>query len=186
MQPLIESLVEAPGRTLESVATGNLRELLQVPVHERGAGVGLYLAQAFTRGFALQASISGTATWRTEEPFLASAGERLDRDSRTIQGALAVALTYDFNAHRVPIALMGEYLIHVGERTGTTFLADDIRIHTASLGVYYSGERHLQLGLTAAGRIRSDPLLGFDADGEPASSEPLDLGYAQLSFRYWW
>lgn len=186
VQPLIESLVEAPGTTVESVATGNLRELLQVPVHERGAGVGLYLAQAFTRGFSLQASVSVNAIWRTEAPFLPSAGERVDRDSRTIQGEGAVALTYDFNAHRVPIALLGEYLIRLGERTGPTFLADDIRIHTASLGIYYSGERHLQLGLTAAGRIRSDPLLGFDALGLPAASEPLDLAYGQLSFRYLW
>ncbi|MBF5044201.1 hypothetical protein FGE12_17520 [Aggregicoccus sp. 17bor-14] len=184
--PLLQSLVNQPGRTLTDIAGGNLDDLLIVPTKEHAFGLGAYLAQTFGQGFSLQAGVTARRTVRTERLFDIVQGTEFDDDLFTFRLENAVAVTYDFAAHSVPIALMGEYRFDLGNRHGAALLSDSITASTVALGVYYSGRPNLQLGLSAVRALNGDPLQGTDAQGQPAESESPKISYGELILRYVW
>ena len=184
--PLLQSVVNQPGRTLTQIAAGDLGDLLIVPSKEHSFGLGAYLAQTFGPAFSLQASVTARRTVRTERPFDVLLGTEVDDDLFTFRLQNAVAATYDFAAHSVPIALMGEYRFDVGNRHGAALLSDSIASSTVALGIYYSGRPNLQLGASAVRALNGDPLQGTDPQGQPAESESPKLSYGELILRYVW
>jgi hypothetical protein len=185
--PLLQSIIDQPGITLEAALAGNLADFLLVPTEETTVGAGLYLAQGFSRGFGLQFSSTARRVSRTESPLDATLIDRVDNDLRIFRLQNALALTYDFAAHGAPVGLMGEYLFVVGHRSGTReILAEDIHTSTVGLGVYYTGVANLQLGLTGVWQVTGEPLQGSTADGAAAQSEDPDIKYTQLILRYVW
>lgn len=187
--PLLASLRNAPGRTLESLIEGGGEDFLVVPTSEYSFGLGVYFAQAFSKAFSLQASSTARRTERTESPFDVVLNSNIEEDLRVFRWHNAVALTYDFAAHGAPVAVLGEYMFALGNRSGgvtSLLLSDDIQSSTVALGLYYSGRPNLQLGLTGAMLLNGEPLQGLTPEGVPAESEKPTLSYTQLILRYIW
>jgi hypothetical protein len=185
--PLLLSAVNQPGATLGQILEGNATDFLIVPTESRSFGLGLHFAQVFSRAFSLQASVAARRTTLTESPFDVVLGANVEEDLRTFRLNTGLALTYDFQAHGVPVALLGEYLFALGNRSGGSGgLSDDIQSSTVALGVYYSARPNLQLGATVVRLLNAEPLLGTTPEELPAESEKPSLSYAQLILRYVW
>lgn len=185
--PLLTSIIDTPGATLESILSGDLGKLLVTPFSERSVSAGLHHAQALGGSFvSLQASASARRIWRTQRPFDTVVGDRVDQGTTATLFDVAAALTFDFKPLGVPVALMGEYLFIGGQQTEVALERTDLRTHSAALGLYYSGRPNLQLGLGGVTVLGAAPRIGRDADGRPAKSGEPRLAYAQLILRYVW
>jgi hypothetical protein len=183
--PLLQAIVDRPGETLAAILDSGIRKALVVPSHEKLLGGGVYLAQILPWGFGLQASMRMDYNWRTEQPADIVSNTRVDQDSHYFRFIPALALLYDFGPG-FPLALLGEYQFTLGTRSGTTFLNGSIQSHIVSLGVYYSGQHHLQLGLTGAALLRGEPLIGFNSQSQQENSDYVRAKYLELTLRYVW
>ncbi|MCY1023645.1 hypothetical protein [Pyxidicoccus sp. MSG2] len=184
--PLVTSVLNSPGLTLEELILGNLGRFLLVPATETSVNGGAYLAQSFSRTFSLQASANGEYAWRERNPFDSEAGDRLTQKTHAARVNLGAALTADFAPHGVPVAVMGEYLFTTGQETEARLPDRTLKSSTVALGVYYSGRPNLQVGLGAVTTLNAAPRIGFDADGNPLESDTPTLSYGQLILRYIW
>ena len=182
---LLQAVIQEPGATLDSIVDSKLREQLVIPTHESSLGGGAFLAQKLIDHLGLQFALRFENAWRTEEPADIATGARLTDDSNYFIFSPTLGLQYDF-VQWVPIALTAEYRYEIGSRSGTTYLNGSIESHSVALGFYYSGARHLQLGLNLAVLVRGEPLIGFDTQNRRVPSDYVRSKYAQLSFRYVW
>ncbi len=181
------ALVAEPGRTVASLLEGTLAENILVPTSEWSLGGGGYLAKAFGPAFSLQVSAEFRQIWRTETPFNPGLGESEALTSNASRVDLGAALTVDLKGPlRVPVAVMGEYLLSLGGRTGTTFLNKDILAQSVALSAFYSGRPNLELGLSVVWLIAGEPLVGFEEGGASANSEDSRALGGQLTLRYIW
>ncbi len=186
--PLVLSLANAPAETVLSLLQEGSEGFLVVDTKEYAYGLSLQFAQVFSRAFSLQLGASARRTVRTESPFDVVLGTTVEEDLRVFRFNGTAVLTYDFAPHGFPVALMGEYLISLGDRSGgpVLLLNDSISSHTLALGVYYSGRPNLQLGVSGAHLINGEPFQGTTPEGAPAESESPTLSYTQLILRYIW
>jgi hypothetical protein len=185
--PLLTSIVDSPGATLESILRGELGELLIVPTSEYSVNGGLYFAQALGGPvMGLQASASVTRIWRSREPFEADVGERVDQNTTASRINLAGALSADFKSLGVPLGLLGEYLFTAGQQSEVELTRTNLNTSSVSLGLYYTGRPNLQFGLGAAAILHAEPRIGRNVAGDPGKSGRPSLKYGQLVLRYLW
>ena len=100
--------------------------------------------------------------------------------------AAGVALTADFDPLGVPVALMAEYAAATDAPPSVdSTLAGRGVAHALGAGLYYSAEKHLQLGVSAATTLSLRPVvLADDSTGqELRTRDPTDVR-ARLLLRY--
>lgn len=186
LHPLLNGIVTSPVPTVGAVLDGNLKELLLIPVSEKSVRGGLYVAQAFSPLFSLQASAALDYGLMTRKPFDGLTGDRVTHDIHALRVLLALALAADLNPKGVPLAVMGEYLFTTGNETEEGQSDTTLGASTVALGVYYTGRRNLQLGVGMATTLHAEPRRGIGELGEELKSGNPTLNYAQLVLRYVW
>ncbi len=185
---LIDALASAPRSTLEELLAGNLGELLLTPFSRFNYGASVALAQALGSSFSLQASLGVNGDSLSLDLFDLGPSARRQTHITTIAVPLALALTADLKPSiRVPIAVMLEYQInprHISnDNTGE---ANWRSRNTAALGLYFSGRRDVQAGVSAFALVDSDPIQGRAVGGGSApSGTPQSYG-GQIILRTFW
>ncbi|MFL5346398.1 MAG: hypothetical protein ACJ8AT_16545 [Hyalangium sp.] len=186
INPLLNGLVTSPVQTVGAVLDGNLRELIVVPTSEMSVRGGLYLAQAFSALFSLQASAAMEYGWLTRKPFSGMLDTRVTQKGDALRVLLAFALAADFGPKGVPVGVMGEYQLIAGRDHEENRADRSLGASTVALGVYYTGRPHLQLGVGLATTLHAEPLRGVGTLGEELLSGDPTLDYGQLVLRYIW
>jgi hypothetical protein len=184
--PLLSGIVNNPLLTLEDVVEGDLGQLILVPTSEKNVNGGVFLAQALSPLFSLQASGTLEYAWQTREPFDPAAEARVAQKAQALRVLLAAALAADLAPRGVPLGLMGEYLFITGEVNPEDRPATTLGSSTVALGAYYTGRADLQLGVGLVATLHAEPRRGLGELGEELESGNPRLVYAQLIVRYIW
>lgn len=184
--PLVSGILNNPLLTIEDVVQGNLGQFLRVPTSETSVGGGVFLAQAFSRTFSLQASARASYAWREREPFDAGVGTRVTQESHAARVNFTAALAADFAPHGVPVALLGEYDFLTGEETDVDLPDRTLSASTVALGIYYSGRPNLQVGVGAVTTLNAARRRGIGPAGQSLESGKPTLSSGQFILRYIW
>lgn len=177
-------LLSAPdaNAAVQTLVDGNFGDALRTPIRSVDGRVSLLFAQALGKLLSLQAAAAIGRHSVVVEPFDTATGTRLSFDTKGFQYLGAVALGIDGSALHVPIGGLVEYSLT--RQPGTATLSPSATldtVHRAAAGVYFTGARHLQTGISVSwegglSRIRT-------TDGE--SGRP-DSQSAQFILRYVW
>lgn len=177
-------LLDAPDANvaLQTLVDGNFGNALRTPFRHVDGRVSLLFAQAFGKLLSLQAAAAvGRHTIRVE-PFDTVTGTRASLDTGGFQYLGGVALGIDAGPLHVPVGGLVEYSVTRQPGTATLVPSSMLEtVHRAAAGVYFTGSRHLQTGVSVTwegglARIRTE-------DGE--SGRP-DSKSAQFVLRYVW
>ncbi len=181
---LINALDSGNDRTLQQVLNGKIGPYIFRPQATATLVGSLLAAQTLTPSFSLQASFEGRRTATTDSPLDGATGTRVDQTSKTTDLAGAVALTADGAPSGFPLGAIAEYRL-TGSVTDGGDGWEEMQ-HEVALGLYYTGRRNLQLGISGSTRLGLKPVPGFDDQGNAAmSGTPWTLG-GQFIFRYVW
>lgn len=175
-------IFDQPVQSVADLLQGNLREAMATPFNTITYDGTLAYTQGFSRLFGLQVSAGFGGTHLTTEPFDRVRARRSSTTASNFTYAFAVAPSFDFNAFKVPVAVMPEYVLL--RRASTAQLRDGGDIDTAhlfALGVYYSGRVNLQLGLLWAIELGQHPL----RTPQGTSDSPVQNG-GEFVLRYVW
>jgi hypothetical protein len=188
----VEAGGEATGDQLVSVRASDALSLLVTPSKASSFGGSLLLAQTLTTQLGLQASFSLRSLHTVARPFDLPKDRRVDETADELQVGGAVALSFDLNSWKVPIALMPEYQVLVqsvateddaGKNRELTYAS-----HYAGLGLYYSGREHLVLGVggVLALNLEQDRLEWNATNGTPRTSGTPTRRMGHFVLRYVW
>ncbi len=182
---LLDWILESDSSTLDEVING---EFVKYAIADTGSheyGLSFHGAQALARYFSLQGSVRyAHGGW-----FVKATTPRgtLEDSSSTDDLQLVLAAEVDGMPAHVPVAAVMEYRI---EGIWTTNDATDVTAvdshHVISAGVYYSGQRNLQLGIALETEISMTPERDTDEDGRTVSSGSPSRFSGQFVFRYIW
>jgi len=108
-------------------------------------------------------------------------------DVETWRPSFGVALDFDANPAKVPLAIMLEYVatptsVHAKNNTTQVSQRTNKVEHVLALGLFYSGRSDLQLGAVGYAVFSQAPPPNVNAT---QTDKPLNLA-AQLVFRYYW
>jgi hypothetical protein len=181
---LLEDVAEEP-RTIINILRAGISSRVLVPTEETELSGGLMLAQAFSRVLSLQASGRFDYAFYSREPYELELRRRTDQDGTLWRMRLGAAFGVDFEPMRVPIALLGEYLLTVGDRSGSSALPEP-GSNTFSLGAFYSGRTALQVGLSTALTIDAEAQPGEDTEGNTSLSDRPTVTTINFILRYTW
>jgi hypothetical protein len=153
--PLIDAVIERQEETLGDVLEGDVLKYMLSREQAFSGGAGLVLAQALGKPAGLQVSVS--TRWGGVSRFWYD-GTR-DVRERLPFGAIAAGLTLELDgAPRFPLAAQLEYHFRLDLERTPADEGLETRLgnrHLIGGGVYFTGRDDLQLGLTAAGVVRS-------------------------------
>jgi hypothetical protein len=187
LAPLLNATADAPARTAESIAAGNLGNLLVTPFSSFRWGGSVAAAQPLSEVFSLQASAGIAFEEMTLRPFEVVSDARQDQEFSVFVPSAGLAAAADARPLGVPLALMLEY--QLSARRTEDEQTDTDRTQTLNVlaaGLYYSGRTDLQAGLLGFVFLNLEPITGTDASGNPAESDTPVLFGGQLVLRYVW
>lgn len=175
-------LTQPTAPTVRAVLQGDLTEVVRTPLREWDAQGNVAIAQALGPFFSLQGFIGGGVGSARIEPFDTTSGTRLaSSETRGIFNA-AAAFEVDGSPAKIPIAALVEYSLtrrpSIVDLLPVTSIDD---VQTFSLGLYYSGRSHLQLGVVG-GVFAGLPQLASD---EGHSATPHSI-FCELVMIYRW
>lgn len=144
-------IFQQPVASAVDALQGDLGQSINTPISTWIVEGAVTFAQAFSPFFGIQASASAGRSSLTVEPYDRRTKTRGSNNNSDVTYSFGAAPSFDFNAFHVPVAVMPEYVYSrqastaqpIGEREFDT-------THTLSLGVYYSGRKTLQVGLSWA------------------------------------
>lgn len=177
-------LIAKPGLVVQDVVDGNFGQAIKTNIQTldvRGALVG---AQAFGDMFGLQLSVAISRYDFRVSPFDLATNTRVENNRGLFEFDFGAAFTFDLapRVKYVPLAVMVEY--EMLNAPATTQLVADTgtdTFHNLAAGIYWSGERHLQLGIIGQLQLGLTPLQ--TTVGE--SSRPTSKS-SSLVLRYVW
>ena len=178
---------QAPdAETIEDLIESGVLDLVLVPSTASTHGGSIHAAQALSPYAGLQASFRLERRGTRLRLFDAVTRTYLNAHQTIWAYSGAFSLTADGSPAGLPIATMLEYRV-----SGSTIDSaqmegpvDTPATHLVGGGLYYSGQRDLQLGLFGSTVLNTEPVPGFGDDvGE--SSAPLFV-FGQFVFRYIW
>lgn len=182
--PLADQLELTPMTTLRSMYHGNLGHLLVVPGSEYRLGLGVYLAQSLGTILAIQLSTEPEFAWSVESPWMPIYGGPVDYDGHAFRLVSDGLLSLNLAAVHIPIAITFEMLYVIGQDNPGDLPGTDLHGLTMAGGIYYSARRNLQLGLVGSTEVDPLPLIGVDANGQPAISGKPTVLHGELVLRY--
>ncbi|MCE9671177.1 hypothetical protein LY474_25535 [Myxococcus stipitatus] len=185
--PLVESLLDSTGMTSEELVEQELGEFVFIPEQEATVHGGLFVAQVLDAVFAVQGSVSAEFAWQRRRPFDSLMDSRVVESTHAVRVFLALAVTADLSpVTRVPLALMAEYVFRTGAQEQVDAADTLLEDSTVGLGLYYSGNPDLQVGLGAVATLDMGTELSVDAAGRPVLVDEPTRVYGQLLIRYVW
>jgi hypothetical protein len=153
-------IFQNPAASAVAALQGDLGSSIKTPFSSVGYSGALAFAQSFGRFFGLQAAGGFGGSHITSEPYIQAQKSRNNDTVDDFTYSIGAALSFDFNAWQVPIAIMPEYLLAREASSATIRGAGDFdTVHTVALGAYYSGRKTLQLGLAVSTRLSVSPLI---------------------------
>jgi hypothetical protein len=173
---LIQALSTNAAQTLVDVVNGNIGKYVLIPTQEFHGGGSLHIAQAFNPFVSLQASIEARYIQQTTSPFDPIQNANVDDVTTTFQVAPAVALGLDGAPAGFPLGALLEYQL-VGASTTS---------HYVAAGLYYTGRRWAQVGVTGLTQLGAPTVTGVDASGNPAPSGSPALYGGEFVLRTIW
>ena len=179
-------IFDQPVLSAAELLQGNLGATITSPsaATARTAGA-IAFAQGFGRFFGVQASAGGGGSTVTVEPLDRIRNVRESKSVSDVIYSFAVAPSLDFNAFKVPVAVMPEYVVSGPANAAQIRGAGEFdTVHTAALGVSYSGRVNLQFGLiwaTVLGREVSSPRSAARIHRAPTTSTSRCVTYGDAS-----
>jgi hypothetical protein len=185
--PLLDALVKTPRQAVEDIVSGDIGNLVLVPGKFVTVPISIDAAQTISPNFSAQLSVGFRYRQTTVSPFDTATNTTRDFQLTTTSPNVALALTADGAPNKIPVAVVGEIAVQFprtkNEQTGRS----QGRVQpTLALGLYYSGQRHLQLGLVGALGLGLEPIQGRDAGGNAVESKKPTSVSGLFDFRYVW
>jgi hypothetical protein len=183
---LVTNILNGNQRSVNDVLKGDVGKYLLVPESTVTYAFALNAAQVITRNFSLQASLELRHGDQTTSPYDPTVNANVDQTVGTTSLTPSLAFTADGAPSGLPVALMIEYSVidsfySLPSGPGTSSVGNFL-----GLGLYYTGRRHLQVGLGGAFQFGLQPMEGADANGHPASSGTPAVYDGQFILRYVW
>jgi hypothetical protein len=183
--PLIISLLDAPGTTLQAVIDGEAGEAT-APIQEYGAEAGASAAFVLTPSFSIQASGLVRYARQNWELFSPEVGAIADVSRTDLAPTLGVALTLDAAPWGAPIAAVPEYRMDIVMSDNEITGYDDTDVeHTLGLGLYYSGRQDVQAGINGFARVGLTPVEITTTLADFESAAPTDWGGSFVLRVFW-
>jgi len=179
------SAVLGGGSSLGDVLTGNVGKNLITPKGNNTFGASLHAAQAVGKLVGLQAAIEGRSSRETATSFDTAANGNVELTTSTTGVKGAIGAGVDGNAAGFPFGGMAEYQLQF-DNTSSPRSSESAAAHLVSVGLYYTGQRHLLLGIGGVTQLGMQAIEGQDASGATVKSGAPSLYYGQFVFRYVW
>lgn len=177
-------LLARPGLVVQDVVDGNFGQMIKTNIETldiRGALVG---AQAFGDMFGLQLSVALSRYDFRVSPYDFATNTRVENNRGLFEFDFGAAFTFDLapRVKYIPLATMVEYQM-INAPATTQLVADTgtDTFHNLVAGIYWSSQRHLQLGILGQLQLGLTPL--HTSVGE--SSRPTSKS-SSLVLRYVW
>jgi hypothetical protein len=176
-------LFAQPLQSAVDALQGDLGESIKTPFTTTNFDASFSVAQALAgKLLGLQASAGIGRGSITAEPYDSVRKVRISSTESSATYEFGAALSFDFNAFKVPIAVMPEYVFT--RQTSTAPVRGSgvfDTIHIIALGIYYSGRPNLQFGLISSAQLGTNPLL---LPNGPSDTPVVENG--ELILRYIW